>query len=423
MSQEKRKHRVVIVGGGFGGVACARGLAGPEFEVTVVDRRSHHEFQPLLFQVATAALLPEAAQYPIRALLPAGVRCVQDAVTGIDADAQKVHTVDRVLPYDTLVVSPGARVELPELFPEALPLKDLADAVTLRDHLIDQFAVAYDQHARAPATVLVVGGGPTGVELAGEIVRLAREQLSGSSVVPRVILVEQTGTLLPGFSRRAAINAETALDALGVEVRLETTVTSTAPHRYSLSGARGETEVSAGTLIWAAGVRPSTLATELGLVDGNGRAIVDPHCRIAAHENIYAIGDVARFDDGAEVLPWVAAVAMQQGSYVAKSIHRRRSGVPVPHFHYVDRGMIAHVGQAAAVGQVFGVPLNGPLPWLLAELVHLVYLPGLENRIVAALDFVASQFGRRRLPSKISTGDSARFDTPSTSAEPRLTLH
>lgn len=428
MSQEIRKHRVVIIGGGFGGIACARGFAEADLDVTVVDRRSHHEFQPLLFQVATAALLPDAARYPIRTLLPAGARFVQDAVVRIDTAAQCVHTTERTLPYDSLVLSPGARVELPSLFPEALPMKDLADAVTLRDHLFDQLALAYDQHAPAAATVVIIGGGPTGVELAGEITRLAQEELAGTSLVPRVILVEQTDQLLPGFSRRASIRAEHALDQLGVEVRLETTVDSAEPHRYRLNGARGSANVDAGTLVWAAGVRPSPLAAELGVVDTEGRVRVDERCRVSGHGNVYVIGDAARYDSGAEVLPWVAAVAMQQGTYVARVIQEAEDGKQSLPFRYVDRGHIAHIGRGAAVGHVFGFPLSGPVPWALAELVHLFYLPGIENRVIAAVDFVASQFGRRRRPasdqpSNSSLGVSPRADTPSTESPPRPTMH
>ncbi|MEM6733519.1 MAG: NAD(P)/FAD-dependent oxidoreductase, partial [Myxococcota bacterium] len=393
------RHQLVIVGGGFGGAACAKAALNDRIDVTVIERRSHQEFQPLLYQVATGAVSPDALRIPTRAVLPSGVRLIRDVVLRVDAVSQTVHTAEEALSYDSLVVAAGAFVETPKLFPEALPLKDVADAVTLRDHLFDQLTIAYDEHDETAATVVIVGGGPTGVELAGEIRRLALSELADSPLIPRVILVEQSDRLLPGFSRRASIAAEEALDRLGIEVRLEATIESTSPHRYEIRGTRGTATVDSGTLVWAAGVRPSALVDTLGPLDELGRVRVDSKCRVMDQPNVWAIGDAARFEGDDETLPWVAAVAMQQGAYVGRSIQRYQLGRRVAPFRYSDRGMIAHVGDRVAVGDVLGVPLEGIAPWLLAELVHLFFLPGIENRLLAATDFIASYLGRRRRPS------------------------
>ncbi len=409
-----RKHHVVVVGGGFGGLACAKAAQDAAVRVTVVDRRSHQEFQPLLFQVATGALSPDAVRYSLRDALPASVRFEQDVVLGIDSTAQRLQLGRGALDYDSLVLASGSYVEVPQLFPEALPLKDLADAVTLRDHLFEQLALAYDQHDPSAATFVVVGGGPTGVELAGEIRRLADEELEASSLVPRVVLVEQTDKLLPGFSRRASIAAERFLDRLGVEIRLESTIDSDHPHRYQIRGPRGHLLIDARTLVWAAGVRPSVLNPLLGPTDDAGRIVVDTKCRVVDQPNVYAIGDTARFESDEGLLPWIAPVAMQQGAYVGRSIVRYQRRRRVRPFEYFNRGMIAHVGEGLAVGEVLGVPLEGVVPWLLGELVHLAYLPGVENRILAASDFIASALGRRRRPSVTSRGANVQFDAPKT---------
>lgn len=422
--RKEPKHHLVIVGGGFGGLACARAAQHESVRVTVVDRRSHQEFQPLLFQVATGALSPDAVRYPLREALPRHVRFEHDAVLGVDPVARVLRLGRGELRYDSLVLAAGSFVEVPKLFPEALPLKDLADALTLRDHLFEQLALAYDQHDPSAAVFVIVGGGPTGVELAGEIRRLADEELESCSIVPRVVLVEQTDRLLPGFSRRASIAAERYLDRIGVEVRLETTLDSDHPHRYELRGPHGQHRIEARTLVWAAGVRPTVLNPLLGPTDDVGRAIVDNKCRVMDQPGVYAIGDAARFEANEGVLPWTAQVAMQQGAYVGHSIVRYQRRRRVHPFEFFDRGMIAHVGYLAAVGNVLGMPVEGALPWLLGELVHLAYLPGLENRVLAASDFVATNLGRRRRPSITTAGASRRFDAPTlgSTAEPP-TIH
>lgn len=422
-SRGKRKHRVVVVGAGFGGLACARRLAQAGVRVTVVDRRREHEFQPLLYQVATGALSPRAVRSRIRSLLPRQVRFVRDTVTSIDADAQRVVLSEDALRYDTLVLAPGARMEMPDAFPEALAMKTTADALELRQHLFTHFAMAFDERDTAAAQVLVVGGGPTGVELAGEIRRLAEEELAHSSLAPRVILVEQSDRLLPGFMRRSSVAAENMLDRLGVELRLESTVERKSLGHYTIRGTRGSVDVEAKTVVWAAGVRPSPLVSPLGETDETGRIFVDSQCRTKNDPDIYVIGDAARFQGDDETLPWVAAVAIQQGVYVGRSIEQRLHREQPRDFRYFDRGRLAHVGGRSAVGEVFGVPLRGLAPFFLAEAVHLAYLPRVENRLIAARDFIAAQLGRRPHPSTVSKRSSIAFDAPSTRSAPQPTFH
>ncbi|MEL6547516.1 MAG: FAD-dependent oxidoreductase, partial [Myxococcota bacterium] len=266
-----------------------------------------------------------------------------------------------------------------------------------------------DRNDPAAATFLIVGGGPTGVELAGEIRRLADEEMRDAPLIPRVILVEHTDRLLPGFATRSSMAAERQLDRLGVEVRLESALKRVDSGQYVLQGAQGDLELDARTVVWAAGVHPAPVLG--GLTTGEGERLrVDRRCEVEGLQGVYAIGDAAHFEQRGRVLPWIAPVALQQGAYIGRAIARRALGRRPRPFRYVHRGMIAHVGDRAAVGEVLGVPLSGLLPWALGEIVHLAFLPGLENRLLAAGDFLATTLGRRRRPSTLSRGVNVRFD-------------
>lgn len=410
--------RILVVGGGFGGLACARRLATYGYDVRLIDRRRDYLFQPLLYQVATGALAPSVARTPLCGELPDSVHFVCKTVLSIQPEQRRVQLSNDTLDYDILVLAPGAQMAMPREFPEARPLKNLDDAVTMREQLCDDLTNALDE-GHAAANTIVVGGGPTGVELAGEIQCLAEKQLARSSINPRVILVEQSDKLLPGFSRRSSIAAKAILERLGVSVRLESKLTKLGPHHYAIHGTSGTFDLEAHTLVWAAGVRPSPLLEGLGTTDQSGRIFTDSYCRLPDHPNIFVIGDSARYEGNDEVLPSVAAVAIQQGHYVADHIaHPSRRP-----FRYFNPGRLAHVGGRSAVGEIFGVPVRGFVPFVLAELVHLAYLPRLDHRLLALRDFVATQVGRRNHLSSRSKPLKTHLDPIPTSQPLPPTLH
>jgi NADH dehydrogenase len=404
--------KVVIVGGGFGGLLAARGLRHADVEVTLVDRQNFHLFQPLVYQVATGSLSAEEIASPLRQVLrrQRNAEVILGEVTRFELDAREV-TVERLpnggrttLPYDTLVVAGGSRYSYfghDDWAPFAPELKSLTGALDLRDRILLAFEAAEvetDEDARAAwLTFVVVGAGPTGVEMAGQIAELGRDVLSREyravdTRASRVLLVEATGHVLGAFPDPLPRKAERQLRSLGVTPMLETTVVgidATSVEVQTKDGARSR--IPARTAIWAAGVTASPLAALLGAeTDRAGRITVAPDLTVPGHPEVFAIGDMVTVEG--QQLHGVAPVAMQQGRHVARSI---RNGTRSP-FRYNDKGELATIGHLRAVGVVKGVRLSGFLAWMTWLGIHIVYLIGFQNRLLVLTRWAFSFFTRGR---------------------------
>jgi NADH dehydrogenase len=393
--------RVVIIGAGFAGLAAARTLADAPVDVTVIDRRNHHLFQPLLYQVATAALAPTQIASPIRTILrrQANARVVLAEVTDIDVVGRSVVTGGRRTPYDYLVVATGATHAYfghDGWAPHAPGLKSLEDAVEFRRRILTAFEAAEtacDAGERAQLlTFVVVGGGPTGVELAGAIAELARRALMQDfraiRVIPaRVLLVEAGDRILPTFDAALSAYAKRALERLGVEVRLGAAV-----ERCDEAGVQiGGESIAARSVFWAAGVRGSPAGRWLGVpCDSAGRVIVAPDLSLANSPEVFVIGDLARVADArGKPVPGVAPAAKQQGAHAGRVISDRvLEGRATAPFRYRDPGAFATVGREAAVASIGPMRLAGPVAWLLWSLAHVWFLIGFRNRLAVGLDWV-----------------------------------
>ncbi|BCH20880.1 NAD(P)/FAD-dependent oxidoreductase [Mesorhizobium sp. L-8-3] len=395
-----RRPQVVILGAGFGGLNAAIGLRNAPVDVTVVDRRNHHLFQPLLYQVATAALSPAQIATPIRRILAGqkNATVLMEKVEGIDTTTRTVLTTSRRMPYDYLVVATGARHAYfgHDAWEEAAPgLKTIADATEIRGRILTAFerAEATEDAAlrQKLLTFVVVGGGPTGVELAGAIVELAhnaivRDFRNIDSSTARVVLVEADKRLLTAFPETLSDSARRQLEKLGVEVRLGAAVTECDDNGVTLADGR---HIASVCILWAAGVMASRAAKWLGVPsDRAGRVIVDERLHVPGREGVYVIGDTAAVKgrDGRPV-PGVAPAAKQMGRYVASLIEARLSGEAVAPFRYADYGNLATIGRRAAVADLGRIKLGGLPAWLLWSLAHLWFLVGFRNRIVVFLDW------------------------------------
>ena len=397
--------RVVIIGGGFGGLACARALAGADVHVTLIDKRNHHLFQPLLYQVATAALSPADIAVPIRRVLARArnIDVVLGEVDGIDTGSRHVHLTDgSQIPYDQLVVATGSAYNYfghPEWAKHAPAPKSIADARLIRARLLKAFEdaeICADPNRRTELmTIVVVGGGPTGVEMAGTVAELARHTLTGNfrHIDPskaRVILVEATSRLLGAFPERLGAYAKRALERLGVEVRLGIAVKAIDETGVQLDGEH----IAAATVIWGAGIRAAAGADWLGGTDDRiGRIPVEPNLAVRGHADIFAIGDVAlAVQDGAP-LPALAQVAQQQGYYLGRQL--RRTATPAP-FRYHTKGDTAVIGRNAAVYSYRKFHLIGFIAWLLWSIVHIYLLIGFERRTSVMLQWIWRYLTRER---------------------------
>ena len=394
--------RVVIVGGGFGGLYAARALAPAPVQITLVDRRNYYLFQPLLYQVATAALSPGDIAQPIRWILRKhrNVRVLQAEVTGIDLAARQVTLADGTLPYDYLILATGARHSYfghDEWAPLAPGLKSLDDALEIRRRILSAFEAA--ERATDPAlreallTFVVVGGGPTGVELAGAIAEIARHTVADDfrAIDPtqaRVILLEGLPRILTAFPEDLSASAERALQALGVEVRTGSIVTRITPEAVYI----GETEIPTRTALWAAGVAASPLARSLDVpLDRSGRVLVEPDLTVPGHPEAYVVGDLAAFThQGERPLPGLAAVAIQEGRAAAENVRRSVAGQRHKPFRYVDRGNLAAIGRGAAVADVEGRHLSGHTAWLVWVFVHIYNLIGFDKRLLVLAKWAQS---------------------------------
>ena len=418
---------VVIVGGGFGGLAAARALRKAPVRVTLVDRRNHHLFQPLLYQVATAGLSPADIAYPIRSVLrrQRNAHVILADATGVDVARRELVLKDGRLGYDYLVVATGARHAYfghPEWEELAPGLKSLEDALEIRRRILLAFEKAEREPdaatRRALLTIVIVGGGPTGVELAGAIAEIAREVMKADfrSIDPtetRVVLVEAGPRVLATFPESLSGEAAAALAERGVEVRTGTRVTAIEPGAVGFDGEH----VAAATVLWAAGVAASPLVKSLGgALDRAGRIEVAPDCSVPGHPEVFVIGDAATLKDAAgQPLPGVAPVAMQQGRYVARLIRRIVAGEAREPFVYVDKGNLATIGRADAVAAIGRVQLHGLIAWMLWLVVHILYLVGFRNRVIVLVNWAWAYVTMSR-GARLITGDIEPEPEPSVRA-------
>lgn len=392
--------RVVIVGGGFGGLNAAKSFRDAPVRVTLVDHRNHHLFQPLLYQVATAVLSPADIAQPIRSVLRdrPNVEVILGEVKSIDTAAQEVVLADGLLPYDYLILAAGATHAYfghDDWEPLAPGLKTLEDALGTRRHILLAFEEAErepdPERRKALMTFVIVGAGPTGVEMAGAIAEIANYSLARdfrhiNTRDARVILVEASDRLLATFPEQLSRYALNDLKRLGVDVRLGKPVTMIAPGEVTI----GDEAVAAETIVWAAGVRASPLGRSLGAeLDRAGRVIVNPDLTVPGHPNISVVGDMASLADmKGRPLPGVAQVAMQQGAWTAANIRRAIAGEPTRVFHYRDLGNMATIGRNAAIADIRGLRLSGFIAWLAWALVHIMNLIGFRNRVLVGLQWL-----------------------------------
>jgi NADH dehydrogenase len=426
------RHRVVVVGGGFGGLQAIRKLRHADVDITLVDRRNFHLFQPLLYQVATGALSAGEIASPLRALFERNenVRVLLGEVTGFDLQARTVavgalpNGSERVIPYDTLIVAAGSRYSYfghDEWQPLAPDIKSVEDALEIRRRILLAFEAAEvepDSARRAAwLTFVVVGGGPTGVELAGQIAELARDTLPREfrdidTRASKIVLVELADRVLTTFPPRLSVRAAQALDRLGVTLSLGRTLVGIDDESVTLTTATGESEVvPARTVVWAAGVVASGLARELAVeadadLDRGGRIMVGSDLTLPGHPEVFAIGDMVQIG-GAQPLPGIAPVAMQQGRYAGSAITARLRGKEPRPFRYKDKGNLATIGRAKAVADVKGLQLSGFVAWVTWLFVHLFYLIGLQNRILVFTRWTFSFLTHGR-GARLITGRSNR---------------
>ncbi len=394
--------RVVIVGAGFGGLACARGLGGKPVHVTIVDRRNYHLFVPLLYQVATAALSPADIARPIRRILGRfdNIEVALGTVTGIDTAARRVRLAGgRELPYDKLVVAAGSDYSYfghPEWAEFAPGPRTLEDARRIRARLLTAFERAEESHDPAAQdalmTTVIVGGGPTGVEMAGSVAELARHALASDFHVidPRrakIILVEAGPRILAGFPEKLSDYAKTALERLGVTVITNEAVEAIDATGVVVAGRR----IDAGTVIWGAGIKASPAGGWLGVaLDRAGRVPLNPDLSVKGVADVYALGDIASTpDENGTPLPALAQVAAQQGYYLGRVLaDNLKDGRPLPPFKFHNRGNTAIVGRHAAVFHFGWMQLKGRFAWLMWAIIHVYLLVGFDNRLRVALQWL-----------------------------------
>jgi NADH:ubiquinone reductase (H+-translocating) len=416
----KQAHRVVIVGAGFGGLETAFGLAGAPVKITLIDRRNHHLFQPLLYQVATASLATSEIAWPIRYLLRdrPDVTTLFANVSGVDANDKRVLLDDGdAIPYDTLVLATGARHAYfghDEWEPFAPGLKTLEDATTLRRRILVAFERAEretDPAKRAALlTFVIIGAGPTGVEMAGTIADLAKDTLAPDfrnidTSKARVVLIEAGPRVLAGFPEDLSAYAQSSLEELGVEVVLGKPVTECSADGVIYGG----NLLEARTIVWAAGVRASRAAEWLNApADRAYRLQVKPDLSVPEHPDIFAVGDtVAIADANGNPVPGIAPAAKQQGRYVAALIKARLNSGTLPPFRYKHAGSLAQIGKRKAVIDFGRIKMRGNLAWWIWGIAHIYFLIGLRNRLSVALNWMWIH-ARDQRPARLITQGSSK---------------
>ena len=418
-------HKVVVIGGGFGGLQAAQHLARAPVELTLVDRRNFHLFQPLTYQVATGSLSAGEVCYPLRAIFKRrrNVRVLMAEVEDFDLGAREVRFDPLAgdpgpisLPFDTLIVAGGSHYsyfgndEWRQVAPE---VKSLESALAVRARLLSAFEAAElepdEERRREWLTFVVVGAGPTGVEMAGQIAELARDTLRNDfrAIDPRagrVLLIEAADRVLTSFPPSLSRKAARSLEELGVTPMVDRTVVAIDRESVAVETPGGTERIPARTVIWAAGVSASRLATRLGELTGAeldraGRVAVEPDLTLPGHPDVFALGDMVqvRGADGTPVvLPGVAPVAMQQGRYAAKVVRARLEGRSIGPFRYHDKGNLATIGRARAVADIHGLRLGGLIAWVTWLAVHLWYLIGFQNRLLVMIRWSISFFTHGR---------------------------
>lgn len=408
--------RVVIVGAGFGGLVAARALARYPVRITLIDRQNFHTFQPLLYQVATAGLSPGEIAAPIRWILRKrrNVEVLMSEVQNFDLARKVVKLPDGEISYDYLVVASGASHAYfghDEWEPFAPGLKTIEDALEIRRRVLLAFELAERQanaeKEQVQLNFVIVGGGPTGVELAGTLAEIARRALSNEfrTIDPRktrIVLLEGGPRILPAYPDDLSRSAEEQLKRLGVEVHTSAMVTNVTPGAVHM----GETQLPAAVILWAAGVAASPLGKKLGApVDRAGRVAVNPDLSLPGHPEVFVIGDLATLkDENGKPLPGIAPVAMQEGKTTAHNIGAELRGEPRKSFHYFNKGNLATIGRAAAVAEFGKIHISGFVAWLAWLFVHVFFLIGFRNRIIVMVQWAWSYFTYER-GARLITGD------------------
>jgi NADH dehydrogenase len=427
--------KVVIVGAGFAGLTAARRIARLPVQVTVIDRKNHHTFQPLLYQVATAGLSPGEIAAPIRWILRghANVEVLLGEVVSFDLEQKKVITKDQVVPFDFLIIASGATHAYfghEEWEPIAPGLKSIENALEIRRRVLLAFELAERSAERSKTERLkkggvsnpdalqfvVIGGGPTGVELAGTLAEIARHAMNHEfrNIDPRdsrISLIEGGPRVLPAYSEELSRKAEAQLRRLGVDVRTSQMVTRIEPGSVWVADQRIQSPV----VLWAAGVAASPLGRKLGVpVDRAGRVLIHPDLSIPGHPEVFVIGDLAALnDENGKMLPGVAPVAIQQGDWVAQNIARDLEKQPRRNFHYHDKGSLATIGRAAAVAQIGKFELSGYVAWLAWLFIHILFLIGFRNRLIVMIQWAWSYLTYERGARLITGSDELPGWTPS----------
>ena len=402
MTQTVNSPRVVIVGGGFAGLNAAKGLRRTPVQVTVLDRKNHHTFQPLLYQVALAVLSPAEIASPIRAVLrrSGNTEVLLGEVHGFDLETRLVRADGLQIPYDYLVVAAGATHAYfghPEWEQHAPGLKTLEDATEIRGRILLAFEQAereaFATRNTPPLNFVVIGAGPTGVELAGAIADISRRYLEHDfrSIDPRqarIVLLEGGPRVLPAYPDDLSASAERQLRQMGVEVRTNAMVTNVESGVVTV----GKEKIPASVILWGAGVSASPLGKMLdAATDRAGRVIVEPDLSIPGHPEVFVLGDLAaaKFKEGAMV-PGVAPAAIQMGKFAARQIRRSLAGKPREEFHYWDKGNLATIGRSRAVADLGRLHISGYFAWLAWLVIHLFFLIGFRNRIMVMMDWAWS---------------------------------
>ncbi|MDZ8259904.1 NAD(P)/FAD-dependent oxidoreductase [Nostoc sp. ChiQUE01b] len=428
--EKNAPHRVVIVGGGFGGLYTAKALKTANVNVTLIDKRNFHLFQPLLYQVATGTLSPADISAPLRSVFSKSknTKVLLGEVNDIDPKAQQVILGDEVVPYDTLIVATGANHSYfgKDNWKEFAPgLKTVEDAIEMRRQIFSAFEAAEKEAdpeiRRALLTFVIVGGGPTGVELSGAIAELAYQTLtedfrSIDTSEARILLLQGGDRILPHIAPELSKVAAESLQKLGVAVYTNTRVTNIENNIVTFKQGDELIEITSKTILWAAGVQGSPMGKALAKTTGvecdrSGRVIVEPDLSIKGYKNIFVVGDLGNFShQNGKPLPGVAPVAKQQGEYVARLIQRRLQGDTLPQFRYNDVGTLAMIGQNLAVVDLGLIKLKGFIAWLFWLVIHIYFLIEFDTKIVVAIQWGWNYITRNRR-SRLITGRESFVET------------
>ena len=429
-------HHVVIVGGGFGGLYAAKALGRAPVKVTLIDKRNFHLFQPLLYQVATGTVSPADIASPLRGIVGSNknTQVLLEKVVDLDPEQKKVIVEGEQRSYDTLIVATGVSHHYfgNDHWQEVAPgLKTVEDALDIRRRIFMAFEAAEKEpdpeKRRAWLTFIIVGGGPTGVELAGAIAEIAYSALKGDfrnidTSTAQILLLEGMDRVLPPYPPELSAKAQTSLKKRGVTVQTNTMVTDIADNIVTVRQDEETSQISARTILWAAGVKASsmgkTIAERTGAnLDRAGRVIVEPDLSVSNYPDIFVIGDLANFShQGDQPLPGVAPVAMQQGEYIAKLIKKRLKNQTISPFYYVDRGSLAVIGQNAAVVDLGFLQLSGFLAWMIWVFAHIYYLIEFDNKLVVMTQWAWNYVTRGR-GARLITGKNELTSVPADSVE------